>query len=186
MTSTLAGAQDIADPRQLTLKRSRQDGNDSQFTGDGTAEHPTLYNRDVLAFFPFQVSQNKFVAAVYVMSSDLTHYYTSSPAPGYTPYDMPPEQYQLTIGGVNGADATVSTTNRSPAPSSPRRSSPAPPTRSSCNSLPPTPLVCSTINDAPTTTPAATMGTTVVSPSAPPKKDTPTNGGVRGPGRGFG
>ena len=111
MTSTLAGAQPIAQPRQLTLTSIAQDGDDSQYTGNGTAAFPTLYNRDVLAFFPFQVSQNKFVAAVYVMTSDLTHYYTPNPAPGYTPYDLPPESYQLTIGNVNAAAATASLTD---------------------------------------------------------------------------
>lgn len=108
LSSTLAGAQPIAQPRQLTLDAIAQDGDDSQFVGTGTTAFPTLYNRDVLAFFPFQVSQNEFVAAVYVMTSDLTHEYTTDPAPGQTPYDLPPEEYQLTIGNVDGADATVS------------------------------------------------------------------------------
>jgi hypothetical protein len=108
LTSTLSGAQTIADPRQLKLDAIAQYGNASQFTGNGTAAFPTLYNRDVLAFFPFQVNRNSFVAAVYVMTSDLTHSYTSHPARGQTPYDMPPEEYRLTIGNVNAADATVS------------------------------------------------------------------------------
>ena len=111
MTATLAGAEPIAQPRQLTLTAIAQDGDDSQFTGNGTGAFPTLYNRDVLAFFPFQVSQNKFVAAVYVMTSDLTHYYTAFPAPGYTPYDLPAESYQLTIGNVDGPNASVSLTD---------------------------------------------------------------------------
>jgi hypothetical protein len=62
----------------------------------------------VLAFFPFQVSQYKFVSSVYVMSSDLTHEYTSDPGPGQTPYDMPSETFRITIGNINGANATVS------------------------------------------------------------------------------
>jgi hypothetical protein len=97
-----------SNPRQLKLDAIAQYGNASQFTGNGTAAFPTLYNRDVLAFFPFQVNRNSFVAAVYVMTSDLTHSYTSHPARGQTPYDMPPEEYRLTIGNVNAADATVS------------------------------------------------------------------------------
>ena len=100
-------AQPIAQPRQLTLTSIAQYGNTSQFTGNGTTAYPDLYDRDVLAFFPFQVSPNIFVAAVYVMTQDLTHYYTSSPAPGLTPYDMPPEAFQLTIGNVDGANASV-------------------------------------------------------------------------------
>jgi hypothetical protein len=108
LTGTLAGAQPIAQPRQLTLTQIAQYGNNSQFTGNGTSTYPNLYDRNVLTFFPFQVSQNKFVAAVYVMTRDLTHYYTSTPQQGQTPYDMPPEAFQITIGNVNGQTASVS------------------------------------------------------------------------------
>ena len=108
MSSTLAGAQPIAHPRQLTLTSIAQYGNNSQFTGNGTSAYPSLYDRDVLTFFPWQVSQHTFVAGVYVMTRDLTHYYTSHPAPGMTPYDMPAEAFRLTIGNVNGATASVS------------------------------------------------------------------------------
>ncbi len=112
MVSTLAGAQSIARPRQLTLDAIASDNNaDVQFIGDGTAAHPTLYNRDVLAFFPFQVSQHKFDCAVYVMTRDLAQYYTPDPAPGQTPYDLPPENFRLTIGNVDGPAATVSLTD---------------------------------------------------------------------------
>ena len=108
LTSTLAGAQPITQPRQLTLSSIAQYGNNSQFTGNGTSTYPDLYDRNVLTFFPFQVNQNTFEAAVYVMTRDLTHKYTSQPAAGMTPYDMPPEQFKLTIGNVNAATATVS------------------------------------------------------------------------------
>ena len=108
LTSALSGAQPIAQPSQLTLSAIAQLGNHSQFAGDGTRAYPNLYDRDVLAFFPFQLSQNRFVAAVYVMTRDLTHYYTSQPAPGQTPYDLPPEQFRLTIGNLDGTKAAVS------------------------------------------------------------------------------
>jgi len=109
LAASLSGAQPIAHPRQLTLNAIASDNNsDVQFTGNGTTSHPSLYNRDVLAFFPFQVSANKFVSSVYVMSSDVTHKYTNTPAAGHTPYDMPPENFQVTIGNLNAAHATVS------------------------------------------------------------------------------
>lgn len=111
LTSTLSAAQQIVQPRQLTLDAIAQYGDDSQFTGNGTSAFPNLYNRDVLAFFPFQVSENRFVAAVYVMTRDLTQHYTSSPAPGQTAYDLPPEEFRLTIGNVDAAHATVSLTD---------------------------------------------------------------------------
>jgi hypothetical protein len=111
LSSALAGAQRISSPRQLTLDQVATDSDARQFTGNGTADFPDLDNRDVLAFFPFQLTQTSFVVGVYVMSRDLTHRYTSHPAPGATPYDMPPEQFRLTIGDVNGRDASVSYTD---------------------------------------------------------------------------
>jgi hypothetical protein len=109
LVATLNGAQPIFSPRQLSLLSIASDNNqDVQFAGNGTSGSPSLYNRDVLAFFPFQVSQYKFVSSVYVMSSDLTHEYTSDPGPGQTPYDMPSETFRITIGNINGANATVS------------------------------------------------------------------------------
>ena len=45
--------------------------NHYQFQGDGSREHPTLYNRDVLALLPFQVSRRRFVIPYYVMTRDI-------------------------------------------------------------------------------------------------------------------
>lgn len=108
MTSTLFGAQTITNPRQLKLTSIAQNGNASEFTGNRTAAFPNLYDRDRLAFFPFQVSQNKFIVAVYVMTNNLTRRYTSAPASGQTRYDLPSEKYRLTIKNVHAASATVS------------------------------------------------------------------------------
>jgi hypothetical protein len=107
LVAAFAGATVARGAHQLTLDAVAQLGDGAQFRGEGTAAHPSLYNRDVLAFFPFQVTPHRFVSAVYVMSTDITHRYTSHPAPGSTPYDMPPEQFRLTIGGVDGARARV-------------------------------------------------------------------------------
>ena len=111
LASTLSGAQRIAHPRQLKLSAIAQDGDDSQFTGNGTAAYPTLYNRDVLTFFPFQASARRFVSAVYVMTRDLTHRYTAHPGRNRSPYDLPPDSFRLTIGNVDAAGATVSLTD---------------------------------------------------------------------------
>jgi hypothetical protein len=108
MTSALAGAQRIRHPRQLSLTTIAQRGDDAQFSGAGTPALPSLYNRDVLAFFPYQVASHRFVSAVYVMSRDLTHRYTDTPPPGSTPYDLPPEQFRLTIGDLDACRARVS------------------------------------------------------------------------------
>jgi hypothetical protein len=112
MVASLAGAEPIARPRQLTLDANASDNDsDVQFQGNGTAAFPPLYNRDVLAFFPFQVTTTRFVSAVYVMTRDVAQRYTSDPGPGQTPYDLPPETFRLTIGNVDAATARVSLTD---------------------------------------------------------------------------
>jgi hypothetical protein len=108
LTAALAGGRPIRRARQLTLSAVGQLGDAGQFHGNDTAADPSLYNRDVLAFFPFQVSAHRFVSAVYVMTSDISHRYTDHPAPGATPYDLPAEQFRLTIGDVDGMRARVS------------------------------------------------------------------------------
>jgi hypothetical protein len=75
MTSTLAGAQPIADPRRLSLRAIASETDAVQFAAAGGAP---LYNRDVLAFFPFQLGAHRFVSAVYVMTRDLARFYTVS------------------------------------------------------------------------------------------------------------
>jgi hypothetical protein len=65
-----------------------------QFEGNGTAAHPTLYNRDCLAILPYQVNPNKFVIPYYVMTRD------SRPA-------LPPETYTVTLDGIRGTVATA-------------------------------------------------------------------------------
>jgi len=69
-----------------------------QFDGDCTAAHPPLYDRDVLAFFPFQAANDRFVVAVYVMTRDVRR-------------ELAPERFTLAIGGVHGNTARVSATD---------------------------------------------------------------------------
>lgn len=90
--------------------KARKQSDQVQFQGNGTigtTATSSLTDRDVLAFFPFQMSPGNTVAAVYVMSRDLSHEYTSTPALGQTPYDEPPEQFRITIGNLNAATARV-------------------------------------------------------------------------------
>ena len=60
MTATLAGALSIAHPQQLESRFGRAARRRTSIRWNWTAAFPSLYNRDVLAFFPFQVSQHKF------------------------------------------------------------------------------------------------------------------------------
>jgi len=58
-------------------------------------KHPPLYERDVFAFLPFQVTDRKLIVAVYVMTYDAT-------------LDAPPRRFRLTVGGWDAAPAEVS------------------------------------------------------------------------------
>lgn len=88
-------------PRQLKLLSIVQEGNHAQFAGDGSAAHPPLYDRDVLAVFPFQSSPTHFVIPVYVMTRDLlTLYHPGAPASDVTRFDLPDESFRIELGGL--------------------------------------------------------------------------------------
>ena len=57
---------------------------------DGDATHPPLWHRDVLAVLPFQVTPQKHVVAVYVMTRDAVKSFA-------------PETFRLKFSGVKGA-----------------------------------------------------------------------------------
>ncbi len=83
----------VGEIKPLSLLAIGDRHNQRQFEGDGTAAHRPLYNREVLAFLPFQTAPGKYTIPVYVMTRDITK-------------EIPPAPYQLTIGGVP-ADAAV-------------------------------------------------------------------------------
>jgi hypothetical protein len=88
--------------RRLALTAVADRGNWEQFAGDGTAPHPPLYNRDVVAFFPFQTSSHRFVVPAYVMTRDMAKLYApEAPSNDIGRYDLPPETYRLTIRGLH-------------------------------------------------------------------------------------
>ncbi len=88
-------------PRQVQLLSIAQDGNHAQFSGDGTAAHPSLYDRDVLAVLPFQTSPTSFAIPVYVMTRDLlTLYEPTAPQSDVARFDLPDERFQVTLGNL--------------------------------------------------------------------------------------
>ena len=112
LAATLAGAQTITTPRPLSLLGIATDSTAYQWLGDGTAAHPTLYDRDVLFFQPFQLTSDSWVAAVYVMTRNIAEVYNESlPSTDPTRTDLPPENYQITVGGVDAANLTASATD---------------------------------------------------------------------------
>jgi hypothetical protein len=82
--------------RQLELRSIAQEGNHAQFEGDGTAAHPDLYDRELLAVFPFQSSPTRFVIPVYVMTPNLTTVHSDS----VNRFDLPDENFRITLGNL--------------------------------------------------------------------------------------
>jgi hypothetical protein len=88
-------------PRRLKLLSIVQEGNHAQFRGDGTAAHPDLYDREVLAVFPYQTSPTHYVIPIYVMTRNLlTLYRPAAPASDVTRYDLPNETFRITLGNL--------------------------------------------------------------------------------------
>jgi hypothetical protein len=108
LTAAMAGPSTISAGRSLTLKAIADQHDHVQFAGDGTPGHRPLYNREVVAFLPFQADQNRFVVPAYVMTRDRSKIYKpSAPASDPTRYDLPPETYRLTVGGLNADRLTA-------------------------------------------------------------------------------
>jgi hypothetical protein len=109
LVERMAGDPDPGGSRPLELAEIAEDHGHKQFEGDpatagvGPNPHPPLFNRDVLAFFPFQSSRRKFVVPVYVMTRNLARLYRpEAPASDPARFDLPPETYRLTIRGLRG------------------------------------------------------------------------------------
>jgi hypothetical protein len=101
MLSRFQGPGPGGEARQLKLLAIEQDGNHAQFSGDGTVQHPQLYDRDVLAVLPFQSSPTRFVIPVYVMTRDLLTLYEPGAAPSDTTrFDLPDETFRVTLGNL--------------------------------------------------------------------------------------
>jgi hypothetical protein len=98
LTSLLHGSAPLAHPRRLRLLAIGDYARRTQFAGDGTPQHPPLYDRDVVAFFPFQVGDRRFVVATYVMTRDVAR-------------NLRPERYAFAIGGLPGCRVKVAATD---------------------------------------------------------------------------
>jgi hypothetical protein len=79
-------------PRQIDLLSIISCDSGLQFQGDGTPARPDLRNADVVAFYPFQADDKRFVVGTYVMTRDVT------PLGAAT---SPEEHYRLTIDHVD-------------------------------------------------------------------------------------
>jgi hypothetical protein len=80
--------------RQLTLASIVDMHDHYQFQGDGSQQHPHLYDRDVFVFLPFQANRHRFVIPYYVMTRDITK-------------GLKTEEFTVKIQGIDGRQATV-------------------------------------------------------------------------------
>lgn len=97
------GSAPITQPRQLTLTKIADNHNHAQFDStDNTPGHPPLYDRNALAVLPFQVSDTRFAIPSYVMTRNVDKVYNpgASTTTGAR-FDLPPEAFQLTMGGFD-------------------------------------------------------------------------------------
>jgi hypothetical protein len=84
----------LTSPRVLQVSSISDTHNHAQFAGDGTAAHPPLYDREVLAILPFQVNAARFVIPYYVVTRDVLA-------------TLAPEEFTVTIDGLRGTGAAV-------------------------------------------------------------------------------
>jgi len=115
LVAHMAGDIAAADVHPITLEQIVEPEPRIQFQGDpATADavpnpHPPLYNRDVLAFLPFQTTSTQHVVTVYVMTRNICQLYNpAAPATDATRFDMPPETFRLTLGDLANPKAAFS------------------------------------------------------------------------------
>jgi hypothetical protein len=97
----------VRETRQLEVLDIEEPEARIVFQGDSTWAHPTLYNRGVFGFFPYQADKHIFLIPYYVMTRDVMHVYQPGlPAGDPRRYDMTSESFNVTVGNVSG-DAKV-------------------------------------------------------------------------------
>ena len=95
-----------ATTRSVMLNSVTDASDATQFTGDGTAAHPSLYDADLFTFLPYQVNATTFTIPYYVMTRDITQVQQPGLTGGHQ-YDLPTEPFSLSLSGVHGNVATV-------------------------------------------------------------------------------
>jgi hypothetical protein len=79
------------------------------WAGDGTGAHPDRWNRDWFTFLPYQLTSNEFLIPYYVQTIDQGQVWDKSKHlldPGR--WDMPAQDYDVTIANIRGTSAAVS------------------------------------------------------------------------------
>lgn len=79
------------------------------FKGDGTPENPDRFHRDDFACLPFQLDENRFAVAYYVVTRDVMKAWDESKDElDSARYDMPEQLFELTLSNVRRQNVKVS------------------------------------------------------------------------------
>ena len=78
------------------------------FRGDGTAAHPSRWDRDFFAFLPFQLSARRFAVPYSVVTLNAAQAWRTELGPlDPARYDLPAQEYDVTVGNCAGKGAKV-------------------------------------------------------------------------------
>jgi hypothetical protein len=109
LTRALSSDAPVGEPRPLELLSVSDRHGNKQFEGDGSSAHPPLFDREVVGFFPFQVTPDQYVIPVYVMTRSLAKLYKpDAPRSDRTRFDLPAAEFQLEIGGLGPGEVRAS------------------------------------------------------------------------------
>jgi len=104
----LDGADSIEVTRACGVRKLVEHRPRLALAGDGTPAHPHRWHRDLFAFMPYQLAANRYAIPYYVATLDVTRAWAPDrdvldPAR----YDMPEQEFDVTIGNLRGLGATV-------------------------------------------------------------------------------
>ncbi|TDF99685.1 PA14 domain-containing protein [Paenibacillus piri] len=109
LTRLMKTGEPVSTPRPLKVDKLVEYKPRLVFEGDGTAAHPTVYHRDEFAVLPYQLNDHKFAVGYYVVTRNSLHDWDKDRDPLDTGrYNMPEQQFELTLSNVLGANAKLS------------------------------------------------------------------------------
>jgi hypothetical protein len=106
LLARFAGPAAASSNANVRLEQVSSCSSGTQFIGDGTAAHPTLYDRDVVAWLPFVVGDGHLEAVAYVMTRNLARTNAGAGPSDPQRFDLPPEPFTLTLR-VSGASPAI-------------------------------------------------------------------------------
>lgn len=105
----LGAGQPMVEARPLQVEKLVEHRPRLVFAGDGTTAHPDRFNRDDFACMPYQLDAGRYAIGYYVVTRNLVQEWdkTKDRLEGAR-YDMPDQDFDVTLGNLCGQGATVS------------------------------------------------------------------------------